>query len=187
MTGCGGDDQTNPLRNIHFILPQSTQFVHHDPELALQQIEAQNPFSLSRILGTPNISSKGVLEQRVVSVPATLFPPGHRYRAPSDKTSTKKLIEEVADSSAAPSDVDGSKNSAFPSQAPSEDAVSYNNSASGTPAWTWRQEDREIRIIIQVPKLVRIQTCQFFFAYTPTLARPTPRSRPQPWILNLAG
>ncbi|KAI0255500.1 PIH1 family [Lactifluus subvellereus] len=121
-------------------------------ELALQQIEAQNSLSLSRVLGTPNISSKGVLERRVVSVPATLFPPGHHYRALPDKTSTKKLIEEVADSSVAPSDVGLSS----PGHTHSEDAVKpHDNSAPEIPTWTWRQEGREIRITIYVPKLTR--------------------------------
>jgi hypothetical protein len=36
----------------------------HGLERALQQIEVQNSFSLSRTLGTPNITSKGALEQR---------------------------------------------------------------------------------------------------------------------------
>ncbi|KAH9976761.1 hypothetical protein BGW80DRAFT_879649 [Lactifluus volemus] len=58
-------------------------------------IEAQDSFSLSRVPGTPNIASKGTLELCLVAVPATLFPPGHRHRARSVKTSTLKLIEEL--------------------------------------------------------------------------------------------
>jgi len=112
--------------------------------------------SLSRVLGTPNISSKGALERRVISVPATLFPPSHHSRALlSDKISTK-LIEEVADSSVAPSDVDGSKDLSSSGHTHSEDAVKpHDNSAPEIPTWTWRQEGREIRITIYVPKLTR--------------------------------
>jgi hypothetical protein len=134
----------------------STQFIHRDPELALQQIEAQNSLSLSRVLGTPNISSKGALERRVISVPATLFPPGHHYRALSDKIPTK-LIEEVADSSVAPSDVDISKVLSSRGHTHSEDAVKpHDVSVPEIPTWTWKQEGQEIRITIYVPKLVRI-------------------------------
>ncbi|KAH9976764.1 pre-RNA processing PIH1/Nop17-domain-containing protein, partial [Lactifluus volemus] len=121
-------------------------------ELALQQIEAESSFSLSRVYGTPNIASKGTLEPRLVAVPATLFPPDHRYRARSEKTSTKKLIEEVADSTA---DVNGSKNLTFPSNTLSEGPARHNSSALETPTWTWTQDNREIRVMVHMPKLTR--------------------------------
>ena len=57
--------------------------------------------SLSHVLGSPNLSSKGALERRVISVQATLFPPRHHHHVPSDTTSTKKLIKERADCYAA--------------------------------------------------------------------------------------
>jgi hypothetical protein len=137
----------------------------------LQQIEAESSFSLSRVLGTPNIASKGTLEPRLVAVPATLFPPDHRYRARSEKTSTKKLIEEVADSTA---DVNGSKNLAFPSNTLSEGPARHNSSALETPTWTWTQDNREIRVMVHVPKLVRIFRLACFFAHTLTSARHVP-------------
>ncbi|KAI0299008.1 hypothetical protein B0F90DRAFT_1631800 [Multifurca ochricompacta] len=98
-------------------------------ELALQHIEAQNTFSLSRSLGTPNISSKGPLGPRLVSIPTTLFPHDHNHRASLVKTSTKKLIEEVS--------------------------KHHNSIASETPTWAWKQEGQEIHVIIQVPKVTR--------------------------------
>ncbi|KAI0255505.1 hypothetical protein BJV78DRAFT_1176162 [Lactifluus subvellereus] len=122
---------------------RTNQLIHRDPELALQQIEAQNSLVLSRGFGTPNISSEGVLEQQVISVPATLFPPGHHRRVLSDKPSTKKLIEEVADGTVAPSDLHTSRGRNKP----------HDNSAPEIPTWTCRQEGREIRITIYDPKI----------------------------------
>jgi hypothetical protein len=75
---------------------ESTHIVGRDPERALREIEAQNSISLSRTLSTPNIASKGALEQRAVSIPAALFPPGHHYPPSRDKPPPKKLIEEVS-------------------------------------------------------------------------------------------
>lgn len=127
------------------------------PEFALQQIEAQNSISLSRTLGTPNISSKGVLEQRVVSIPATSFPPGHLFRPSPDKRPPKKLIEEVTSSQATASKTDASnKLSSLGCLHPENAVTPHSNSAVEIPSWTWCQEGGEIRITIQVSKLVRI-------------------------------
>ncbi|KAF8487067.1 PIH1 family [Russula ochroleuca] len=114
-------------------------------ELALRQIEAQNAISLSRSLGTPNILSKGALEQRAVSIPPTLFPPGHRRRTFLDKSPAKKLIEEVAGSPAASSSLDHVN--------AGDSVMPHSNGSSETPSWTWGQEGGEIRITIRVPKL----------------------------------
>ena len=120
--------------------------VHLDSELALQQIEAQNPISLSRNIGTPNISSKSILEHQAVSVPLAFFPPGHHHRALLDKSPAKKLIEEIAGSpTAASNELPSLDHSIWP----------HSNGAPETPSWTWGQEGGQIRITIQVPKLVR--------------------------------
>lgn len=131
---------------FHVSVRVSNDFAHCDPELALQLIEAQNSISLSRTLGTPNILSKGALKQRAISVPATLFPPGHHHRAFLDNSPSKKLIEEVADIPAAVSTLDHVP--------PRDPIILHSNGASETPSWTWMQEGEEIRITIQVPKLV---------------------------------
>jgi hypothetical protein len=125
---------------------KSTRFAHRDSELALQQIEAENSISLSRTLGTPNILSKGALEKRAISIPATLFPPGHHHRAFLDQSPAKKLIEEVADNPAVTPSLDHVH--------PRESVILHGNGAFETPNWTWGQEGGEIRITIQVPKLV---------------------------------
>jgi hypothetical protein len=132
-----------------FDLLESTHFAHRDSELALEQIEAQISISLSRTVGTPNILSKGILEQRAISIPLALFPPGHPHRALLDKSSSKKLIEEVSGIPATPSSLDHVhlRDSVMP----------HSNGASETPSWTWGQEGGEIRITIAVPKLVSTQ------------------------------
>ncbi|KAI9435542.1 PIH1 family [Lactarius indigo] len=116
-------------------------------ERALKQIEVQNSFSLSRTLGTPNITSKGVLEQRIISIPAELFP-NDRYRDVSPgNTSSKRLVEEVPG-------VDGSGDlySPYPPKGLSE---LHNESTSERPSWTWKKEDQDIFITVQVPRLTR--------------------------------
>jgi hypothetical protein len=120
-------------------------------ELSLQQIEAQNSISLSRSLGTPNILSKGVLEQRAVSIPSTLLPPGRHRSAFLDKSPAKKLIEEVADSLATASEANNL--SSLDHGHPRDSITPHSNSASETPSWIWRQEGGEIHITIQIPKL----------------------------------
>ena len=129
-----------------------THFVLHDIELSLQQIEAQNSISLSRTLGTPNILSKGVLEQRAVSIPSTLLPPGRHHSAFLDKSLAKKLIEEVADSPATASKANNL--SSLDHGHPRDSVTPHSNSAPETPGWIWRQESGEIHITIRIPKLV---------------------------------
>ena len=122
-----------------------------NPEWALQEIEAQNSISLSRTLGTPNIASKGVLEQRAVSIPVALFPPGHKSRPLLDKSPRKNLIEEVTASK-----VEGPNELSSPRRVNSKIAVTpLSNSTVEIPTWTWSQEGEEIHITIRVPKLVR--------------------------------
>lgn len=122
---------------------------HRGPEFALQQIEGQNSISLSRSLGTPNISSKGALEPRVASIPAKWFPSSHHHRPSLDKSPNKKLIEIVS-SAAAVSGVDGPPGLVQP-----KGAISPHNNHVETPIWIWSQEGGEIHITVQVPKLVR--------------------------------
>jgi len=124
-----------------------THFVQHGIELSLQQIEAQNSISLSRTLGTPNILSKGVLEQRAISIPSTLLPPGRHHGAFLDRFPAKKLIEEVATAAKA-NDL-----SSLDLGHPRDSVTLHSNSAPETPGWIWRQEGREIHITIRVPKL----------------------------------
>lgn len=136
-----------------------THFVQHNIELSLQQIEVQNSISLSRTLGTPNIFSKGVLEQRAVSIPSTLFPPSRHHGAFLDKSPAKKLIEEVADS--LPNTSKANVVSSLDHGHPRDSVTPHSNSAPETPDWIWRQEGGEIHIIIQVPKLVRAQLFRY--------------------------
>jgi hypothetical protein len=129
-----------------------THFVLHDIELSLRQIEAQNSISLSRTLGTPNIFSKGALEQRAVSIPSTLFPPGRHHGTFLDKYPAKKLVEEVVNS---PATASKANNLSSPDHGHPRDSVTpHSNSIPETPSWIWRQEGGEIHITIRVPKLV---------------------------------
>jgi hypothetical protein len=139
-----------------FVHRKSTHVVGRNPEWALQEIEAQNSISLSRTLGTPNIASKGVLEQRAVSIPVALFPPGHKSRPLLDKSPPKNLIEEVTSSPATASKVEGPNELSSPRRVNSKIAVTpLSNSTVEIPTWTWSQEGEEIHITIRVPKLVR--------------------------------
>lgn len=128
-----------------------THFVQHDIELSLQQIEAQNSISLSRTLGTPNILSKGKLEQRAVSFPSTLFPPGLHHSAFLDKSSAKRLIEEIADG---PATASKTNRSSLDRGHTRDAATPHSNSSPETPSWIWEQEGSEIHVTIRVPKLV---------------------------------
>ncbi|KAH9964955.1 hypothetical protein BC827DRAFT_1322316 [Russula dissimulans] len=143
--------------SLKFHASKDPEFRSFLVELALRQIEFQNSFALSRTLGTPNIFSKGALEQREVAIPATLFPPGGQNPPSLDKFPTKKLIEEITSSTAATSRVDRPKDLPFPDRVhPTKDAVTpYYSSACETPTWTWKYEGDEIRVLIQVPKLTR--------------------------------
>ncbi len=114
--------------------------LYHNPERALRQIEVQNSFSLSRTLGTPNITSKGALERRTIAIPVALFSHDQHRRMSPSNTSTK-LVEEVQGSG-----VDESRdlNSRHLS----------NRLNSERPTWTWRKDDGNILITVQVPRLV---------------------------------
>ena len=109
----------------------------------MQQIEVQTSFSLSRTLGTPNITSKGALEQRTISVPAALFP--HDHIRSVVNTSTKRLVEEV------PGNVPGADESSELFKGFSE----LHETPIECPSWTWRKDGQDIFIMVQVPRLVR--------------------------------
>ena len=132
------------------VITHFAHFVQHDIELSLQQIEAQNSISLSRTIGTPNILSKGNLEQRAVSIPSALFPQGRHHGAFLDKSPAKKLIEEIPDNLATVSKVNPSLDRGHPRNS----VTPYSNSALETPSWTWRREGGEIHVTVRVPKLV---------------------------------
>jgi hypothetical protein len=187
-------DQTNSA--VHYCAPcldssGSTHVVGRDTEYAVREIEAQNSISLSRALGTPNIASKGVLEQRAVSIPAALFPPDH-YRPSLDKPSPKKLIEEVTGSHATVSKADGSNKPPSAGHVNSKTAVTppRSNNTVETPSWTWSQEGGEIHITIRVPKLV-CDLCRSTFNLSQTrldtLTRPSRPSHVRPLISKHAG
>jgi hypothetical protein len=96
---------------------------------------------------------------RLVAVPATLFPP---YRTRSEKISTKKLIEEVADSSVAQS---GSKKLAFASNTLSEGSEPGIIPVLSRRLLAWTQ-DNSLRNCPRA-KLVRIFQTYFDF-FLPT-------------------
>jgi hypothetical protein len=127
-------------------LYRSTEGLLPGLERALQQIEVQTSFSLSRTLGTPNITSKGVLEQRSISVPAALFP--HDHNRSSRITPTKRLVEEVPGNIPG---VDGSIDLHQPFKGLSE----LHEIPIECPSWTWRKDGQDIFIVVQVPRLVR--------------------------------
>jgi hypothetical protein len=131
-------------------------------ECALRQIETQHSLSLSRTLGTPNITSKGVLKRREVSIPISLFPLGHHHRPSADDESPrKKLIEEVTSRPAISSGVDGPiKLAASVRIRPGDAVTSHSNNTGETPTWTWSQQGGEIHITVRVPKLVRTERSQ---------------------------
>lgn len=132
-------------------------------ECALRRIETQHSISLSRTLGTPNITSKGDLKRREVSVPVSLFPLGHHHRpSVDDESPHKRLVEEVTSRPTISSGVDGPIKLASSGRIRPDDAVtSHSNSTGETPTWTWSQQAGEIRITVRVPKLVRTECSQF--------------------------
>jgi len=134
------------------------------PELAFQRIEAQTSGSilLSRQIGTPNIASKGKLEPRTVQIPKVLYPEGHPNRGAvgvgevvdrvadvgigagvsgQGKVKGKKLIEEIGE---------GEKGKGI-LKTPTKSV----SSTVEIPSWTWSKTSTKIKIIINVPKLVR--------------------------------
>jgi hypothetical protein len=131
-------------------------------ELAFQRIEAQTSGSilLSRQIGTPNIASKGKLEPRTVQIPRILYPEGHLSRGAvgevvdgvagvgigadvggGGKGKGKKLIEEIRE---------GEKGKGI-LKTPTKSV----SSKVEVPSWTWSKTSTKIKIIINVPKLVR--------------------------------
>jgi hypothetical protein len=113
-------------------------------ERALQQIEVQTSFSLSRTLGTPNITSKGVLEQRAISVPAALFL--HDHNRSSGITPTKRLVEEV------PGNVPGVDELRDLHQS-FKGFSELHETPVECPSWAWRKDGQDIFIMVQVPRL----------------------------------
>ncbi|KAG1736202.1 pre-RNA processing PIH1/Nop17-domain-containing protein [Suillus lakei] len=106
-------------------------------ELALQRVESQTSILLSRQIGSPNIASKGKPVARQVLVPGLLFPPGH----PHHKSDTKAiLVQELASPTAT-------------APAPRAKGILKSASNTHTPTWTWTNDQRKIRIMIDVPNL----------------------------------
>jgi hypothetical protein len=124
--------------------------ISNDPakkELAFQRIEAQTSGSilLSRQIGTPNIASKGKLEPRTVQIPRVLYPEGREVGGSGvdlgvsgGKGKGKQLIEEIEE---------GKGILKTPTK-PISSTVEI-------PSWTWSKTSTKIKIIINVPKLVR--------------------------------
>lgn len=125
-------------------------------ELALQRIEAQHNFSLSRQIGTPNIASKGKLSPRTASVPLALFPVSHSLRVNAEN-SQKKLIEEIdanpggaqAEKAAAPAD--SARPKGILKKGPGEVSEVPNQER---PKFEWAKEDGRIKMTLYVPELV---------------------------------
>lgn len=167
------------------LMPPEAHLLLHDLERTLQQIEVQNSFSLSRNLGTPNITSKGALEQRIIPFPTALFPHDHHRHISPANTSIKRLVEEVPDNVPG---VDGSRDLLSP-QSPKGFSELHNGSPIECPSWTWRKEGQDIFIVVQVPKLVRLWHSHFYFSYAqhlPTSPRLMPPLHSQLLISNLA-
>lgn len=124
----------------------------HGLERALQQIEAQHSFSLSRTLGTPNITSKGALEPRIISIPDALFSQDHHrhIRVPPGNPSTKRLVEEIPENVPG---VDGSRDLRSPRPHNGFSEL-HKESPIESPPWSWRKEGQDIFITVQVPGLV---------------------------------
>ncbi|KAG6856545.1 hypothetical protein H0H87_003364 [Tephrocybe sp. NHM501043] len=124
-----------------------------DKELALQRIEAQTSLSLSRQIGTPNITSKGKLLPRTVYIPSFLVNQGLSPSVPPAQTAAKPLIQEVtpATSSAAGGKPKGIlKAASSPSTNQQESKVQHSR-----PTWSWSKDGAKIEIKIQVPNLPR--------------------------------
>jgi hypothetical protein len=140
----------------------SIEWLFHGLERALQQIEVQTSFSLSRTLGTPNITSKGVLEQRAISVPAALFL--HDHNRSSGITPTKRLVEEV------PGNVPGVDELRDLHQS-FKGFSELHETPVECPSWAWRKDGQDIFIMVQVPRLVRPcfpYFCSRYVQYLPT-------------------
>ncbi|KAF5314402.1 hypothetical protein D9619_011814 [Psilocybe cf. subviscida] len=147
----------------------------HDPEfktflieLALQRIEAQTGFPLSRNIGTPNITSKGKLLPRTVRVPAALFPALTGAPSQAKQEKAPPLIEEVTDTasnagaSASADPLPGlrgilNKSSGTPTNGrqPAKAAVPPSGGdATGPLAWSWQKDDKgRLRVDVRVPGL----------------------------------
>ena len=185
FTSCNWTCRSIEWLRFAILVPPEAHLLLHDIERTLQQIEAQNSFSLSRTLGIPNITSKGTLEQRIISVPAALFPHDHYRHISPGNTSTRRLIEEVPDNVPG---ADGSRDLHSP-QSPKGFSELHNESPIECPSWTWRQEGQDIFIVVQVPRLVRPWLSHFYSSYAqhlPTSSRLMLPLHPQLSISNLA-
>ena len=121
-------------------LQQRTITNNYDIEIALQRIETQTPLVLSRQIGTPNISAKGKLAQRTVTIPsflATAPAPRAIAEAPTPVV-TKPLIEEIS---------------------PNQPKKGILKPSTATPSaalgWKWeKQTDGRIKIVVSLPEIV---------------------------------
>lgn len=114
-----------------------TFFLISCAELALQRIEAQTPLVLSRQISTPNITSKGTLHPRTVSIPTFLSQ--KRFSSPRKEfPSEKSLVEEI------------------PIQLPT-------GPVPPTPStWSWEKvNDSKLRVTIKIPNLVSSASLSF--------------------------
>ncbi|RDB23507.1 PIH1 domain-containing protein 1 [Hypsizygus marmoreus] len=131
-------------------------------ELALQRLEAQTSFVLSRQIGTPNIASKGKLAPRTVFIPSFLAPAAAGQPLPSSSTktaTTKPLIQEVTSANISASTSTSTTKpkgilKATSSPAPNLPPVPKSQQRS-RPTWTWSKEDSKLKIVITVPSLPR--------------------------------
>ncbi|KAI6030283.1 hypothetical protein EDC04DRAFT_2868976 [Pisolithus marmoratus] len=94
------------------------------------RIEAQTTIILSRQIGTPNIAFKGKPQTPHVTVPASLYPPGHP---------PAKLIQEIPPHPTADSSL---------KRQPLSASVAHK-----IPSWSWSEENSRLCIVIHVPAL----------------------------------
>ncbi|KAJ3566724.1 hypothetical protein NP233_g6825 [Leucocoprinus birnbaumii] len=146
-------------------------------ELALQRIEAQTALTLSRQIGTPNISAKGKLEPRRVWVPAWLATGQYAPGKDTNKTRAEKpLIQEIGASGNTVREGDAGAGQALPKLkgilkhgGANKALGGGTNVADGTltptpqsatrtsvrPTWTWKKSDGDrLTITVDVSKKI---------------------------------
>jgi len=97
-------------------------------EIALEQVEDKSGLTLSREIATPNISSKGPLDERTVSIPVS-------FNDGPGPSNSKQLIQEITP----------------PSSSPSSSAM--NAKGFSQPEWTAEVEKDGITLTVEVPGL----------------------------------
>ncbi|THU97876.1 hypothetical protein K435DRAFT_662077 [Dendrothele bispora CBS 962.96] len=135
-------------------------------ELALQRIEAQTQLVLSRNIATPNISSKGKLQPRTVSIPAFLAPqktsdsgpvllstPAEPQPRLQQKRPLIQEVEEPSIPSAGASKPKSILKSTTHPPVPSSSSSSPPPDRHGALRWSWSQGKDRLHIKISVPSL----------------------------------